>query len=1553
MNFKRVLVLVMTFAMLMSTFAPTLGVFAAEVNGDEHRHELTDGKLNYVSIGDSMANGYGFDGYCQGNDGFNIIDNQDKVYGAGAYPLQFEEYLKGIYGAENVEHTKLAASALRAEDLLYLLGGRENPADDWFDQVNHYTGIDDNELLAAFYQEAVKNADVITLGVGNASFGAFFLSRVTSLLGVMGGSLDEEQKEMYTLENALSIVEDEDAKAKILEIYNNAFEALNSYVSAEIAEQYNFEGVCELLAYVAAGFMVNYAKAIDKIVELNESENLEIVLVGLMNTTYGMEITVSDDFSIDFGGIMDDAFEVLNAYIAAYPTVMYNQQDDEVLESYYVNTKTGEIKSELTWDEHFAGMFELYDKTWEYVEVTEEAVKVPTFYYAAQPQPKFIVQAFDDLAAAGWTNIDCGDDDCGTEGHDCEGEGRLSADIVRARTIKTYNSTIRVMIANAMFADDVAKYGVDNVLPKVTLEHVNAWKSWEELRDANGIPEGSEYDAPVNAYGLMHNNSALTTSVALYLGLEDAIVESIKVEAIPVSGLQAIADMEQLMAIMTGLGDVSASPYTIREGLASHLCKDSILPLVKIYAIFNIGDGMCVHPTPAGHDDLADEIINAYETKWTAEKQTLKNALEFVKEYYDEAYEYGYAYADKEGYIDVAAEAVKEAIEAIKVAIAEVESGVLGTTDELTEKLVAELNATLETLEELYEVLVNDSAADVEGLVAAVLALEDDLYRHLGNIYEVLAQAGIDVNQLVLLPALKEAIRIMNEEVIPSVVAAAEAFTAAAIEFMQEALAHLNSELLGLSEEVYNQIVAVLTWVMLHVEEKTEEIYGEIVDAFFALVDAFEEIYGNVEDALKAASEALVAIINKLDAKLSGAVSAVLGKISAACAELLERLYDTYGNVEDAVNALLNVLEYVIDTVVSTGASVEEVIEGAVRAFNYIFNAVAGMYNTVEEMLDTAKTIFDYIVNTVEKIDATIEKVAAAYASLVETLYEIYGNVEEALKVANEALEYVVELAEKIGAYADEIFAAYNTVVETLVGVYGAVEDVLEMANGIFNEIVETVVRVNGYVEGAIEKAVEIYTTVVKILANTCANIENVIIVASQLFGYLYDFAVEIVDPESIVELFKNLVEVVVESYGETRDAYYVVSQIYAYLSELNLEGFNDLVNGALNGSYELTDNSAYVALGNAAYADELAGMLNLTSKYNKLALTADYAEKVAAADLITIKVDNGETYEFLMGQLDKIYTLEPLDWSKHLDAEGQAALKAVLAALKADLIATGAIDSLLAEIDGVGLETEVVASVLIYAFENTLYAYAEFVDRLTTVLDDVTVMAPNATVVLTAVGNPLNAWGIDLSGADEYMAVVDGMIGAINAQLFAAALAYDNVIYVNSNEAEDIYDALNVHCDHVYDDCEDTECNRCLADRVAPGHSFVEYVSNNDATCSKNGTETAKCENCDATDTREVANSKKAHTYDNACDADCNVCGEKRTPADHVFGEWEVVTQPTKDSEGLEERVCSVCGYKETNKLPPIEPKIGKILAIVIGSVVIASGAGVALYFFVFKKKA
>ncbi|MDE7440337.1 MAG: leucine-rich repeat domain-containing protein, partial [Clostridia bacterium] len=67
----------------------------------------------------------------------------------------------------------------------------------------------------------------------------------------------------------------------------------------------------------------------------------------------------------------------------------------------------------------------------------------------------------------------------------------------------------------------------------------------------------------------------------------------------------------------------------------------------------------------------------------------------------------------------------------------------------------------------------------------------------------------------------------------------------------------------------------------------------------------------------------------------------------------------------------------------------------------------------------------------------------------------------------------------------------------------------------------------------------------------------------------------------------------------------------------------------------------------------------------------------------------------------------------------------------------------------------------------------------------------------------------------------------------------------------------------------------------TATDHKFLNYVSDNNSTCIENGTETAKCENCDETDTREKVNGKTPHVFENG---KCKVCGTDEYTQELVF---------------------------------------------------------------------
>ena len=116
----------------------------------------------------------------------------------------------------------------------------------------------------------------------------------------------------------------------------------------------------------------------------------------------------------------------------------------------------------------------------------------------------------------------------------------------------------------------------------------------------------------------------------------------------------------------------------------------------------------------------------------------------------------------------------------------------------------------------------------------------------------------------------------------------------------------------------------------------------------------------------------------------------------------------------------------------------------------------------------------------------------------------------------------------------------------------------------------------------------------------------------------------------------------------------------------------------------------------------------------------------------------------------------------------------------------------------------------------------------------------------------------------------------------------------------------------------EDEECTKEITDLdtwkiLEPlNHSFTDYVYNNDATCTANGTETAKCDRCDETDTREKADTALGHNTvkTEARSATCTKDGNKEYWTCENCGKY------FSDAEGnteifLADTVISAAGHK------------------------------------------
>ena len=90
--------------------------------------------------------------------------------------------------------------------------------------------------------------------------------------------------------------------------------------------------------------------------------------------------------------------------------------------------------------------------------------------------------------------------------------------------------------------------------------------------------------------------------------------------------------------------------------------------------------------------------------------------------------------------------------------------------------------------------------------------------------------------------------------------------------------------------------------------------------------------------------------------------------------------------------------------------------------------------------------------------------------------------------------------------------------------------------------------------------------------------------------------------------------------------------------------------------------------------------------------------------------------------------------------------------------------------------------------------------------------------------------------------------------------------------------------------------------------HVYENYVYDNNATCTEDGTETAKCTGCDKTDTRTKVGSKTGHKYAytpidaNSHKYECSVCHDS-IDEQHTFSDYKCTKcgYTVKTSEGLE----------------------------------------------------
>ena len=1204
---KRLMSLTLVFAMVASMVP---AVFAAEPEHDT---------INYVSIGDSMANGYCFEGYAQDSRDRNVYDFKTGtgMYGDGAYPLQFEEHLVGK--GYHVNHTKLAPSALLAEDLLYLLGGRETKAENYWGGYEAYTSNYTDAELMPYFQTAIKEADIITMGIGNASFGAYMLQLITDALGIMGADPDVAPVDM---EEAIAELETEEEKQFVRNLYNDLKDNLEARIPAEMAEDYDIDALYNIVAYTAATYIVNYKGVLEQIAVLNRKDNLDIILVGLLNTTYGMEIT-GEGFSLPIGDAMDAAFSALNTYMAGLPVLMQAQGKLEDI----------------------------------------------TFYYAEQPEPKFICQVFDDLMENDWEPIQ---------------GGRLSGDTVRSRNITAYNDMLRGMISLA-FSNDSWQM----TLPKINLEDVQKFE--EELEAGSLKWDLAEYGmgyTPDAAFSRPNPKDDKNLSIAIYLGIEKAVANSTNTMEIPLEGLMNIADSEAMMGVfggfqvdVTDLGD-APTPAAVGEKLGNYLTYATTDPvegqapdelmqgMCKVYGLFKVGNGMSVHPTPEGHDEIAAAVIAAYgDENHTSGAVTDKNLQGLVAMAYEMAYG---KFAD---YAPVAVEYLTKADAVLPEVIDFVKNLSVDARLEGTRALLEqELGLTAQTVDALIVLLAD---GELEGDDFTVLAsLINSLSGHKATIEALAAEleivGDIALDQLYIASEFVSdwAEKVANEAY-AYLLAAGEDFSDAYADFVEnitDAIAEISPELADVVEAYLTETPAAALRI---VYTAGEDAVNELVAVALPLAEDIEAILTGLSVVLSGNVNAYIeAVQNSNVANIQAAIDAVKAELNATKKEFYDRPISTALAYEQKIAELE-----------------AEIAELEQTMINEIIDAVKSVDPVVAASVEAAW-------NALVEIAAKAEIAGGAYADFFAGRFEL---------MSGELLNLIIEQTAKYGPVAAEII---NELIRDLVGeVAGDLLDKVGMADIDLSELKAVIADMTAEVVAVKTQlhTLENYTgtegtKLVHELETEVAEAEAYLNKLTAMAEQVEDLVNEIEnEPEMTVEKVQNIVALAKSIVADTEN---LVNDTKAALVELGvvyetvipqLIAVLEAADGPVGNAYDVTvaEIEAFAAELQAGYTETAEAFTAAAANIDVIVAetVAEVAESVTDA-IAAIEEATVVAYDEITTSVNTaVDTIEAaaVELANSTDAEIRAAGEQILNSLDAlELVNEDAYAAELAEINAI-----------------------------------------------------------------------------------------------------------------------------------------------------------------------------------------------------------------------------------------------------------------------------
>jgi len=276
--------------------------------------------IRYVSLGDSMTNGYGLTGFYQ---------NEKDAHGflvsvEGTYPSLLKDYLEGRN--YEVDSSQLAIASMRSLDLRFLLDddfeGDAITKDLFIPNVLNYV-VDrlpegytkDISGLKEFYQDSIADADLITYSFYNDFIMPAFYAMQ---------ALEDGKKPAFDY----TVFYDPDFSALYNQELIDFFESVRTFVADKLYEmlaEYDIEKdqASEVLEYVGivsnvvAYSVVSYCNSFDRNMQsiFTSNPNAKVIVIDSYNPLYDVKMSIAGA-EIDIGALLGDVLEICNGYAA-------------------------------------------------------------------------------------------------------------------------------------------------------------------------------------------------------------------------------------------------------------------------------------------------------------------------------------------------------------------------------------------------------------------------------------------------------------------------------------------------------------------------------------------------------------------------------------------------------------------------------------------------------------------------------------------------------------------------------------------------------------------------------------------------------------------------------------------------------------------------------------------------------------------------------------------------------------------------------------------------------------------------------------------------------------------------------------------------------------------------------------------------------------------------------------------------------------------------------------------------------------------------------------